>query len=217
MSAHSPLACLVFDCDGVILESVPVKTRAFARLVEGYGDEARDRMLMYHKVHGGVSRYRKFAWFFSEVLGREITEQESQDWGRRFSELAYEEVCRCDLVPGIAEVLDTWRGRLPLYVCSGAPHEELVQVLEGRGLRDYFTGIYGSPPAKARLLAQIVREARVDPADVLMVGDAPTDQQAAEEVGTLFYGRGEEVRGGNWPWGEDLTGLNAWIAARMQG
>ena len=27
-----PLQCLVFDCDGVILDSVPVKTRAFAQI-----------------------------------------------------------------------------------------------------------------------------------------------------------------------------------------
>ena len=205
------LTCLVFDCDGIILESVPVKTRAFARITEPYGDEARDRMVMYHKVHGGVSRYKKFEWFFREVLGREITSEESAAWGRRYAELAFEEVCRCDLVPGIQEVLDRWKGRLPLYVCSGAPHEELLQVLEGRGLDHYFVKIYGSPPAKTELLHQIVREAGVDPAETLMVGDSPTDWQAAEAVGTLFYGRGEEVQGGPWPWGEDLKGLDAWI------
>ena len=42
------LACIVFDCDGVILDSVPTKTRAFARLAEPYGAEARDRFVMYH-------------------------------------------------------------------------------------------------------------------------------------------------------------------------
>ena len=41
-----PITCLVFDCDGVILESVPTKTRAFGRIAEPYGHEARDRMLM---------------------------------------------------------------------------------------------------------------------------------------------------------------------------
>lgn len=210
------LTCLVFDCDGVILESVPVKTRAFGRIVESYGDEARDRMLMYHKVHGGVSRYKKFEWFFREVLGREITPEESADWGQRYAELAFEEVCRCHLVPGIQEVLDTWKGKLPMYVCSGAPHEELLQVLTGRKLDHYFVSIHGSPPAKAELLRQIVLGARVDPADVLMVGDASTDWQAAEAVGTQFYGRGEEVKGGPWPWGEDLTGLNDWIRENVK-
>lgn len=213
------LECLVFDCDGVILESVPVKTRAFGRMVEAYGDEARDRMLMYHKVHGGVSRYEKFKWFFREVLDKEISPEELKDWGERYAQLAFEEVCRCELVPGIQDVLDTWKGRLPLYVCSGAPHEELCVILKGRGLSDYFAGIWGSPPGKTHLLRKIVFEGKFDPEKTLMVGDAPTDMQAAESVGTLFYGRGEEVRGCSSDragWGEDLTGLNSWIEALMR-
>ena len=199
------LNCLVFDCDGVILDSVPVKTRAFARLAEPYGEEARDRFVMYHTVHGGVSRYKKFEWFFREILDREITPAESEEWGRRFAEYALDEVRRCELIPGIARVLEHWQGKLPLYVCSGAPHEELNFILKERGLDSCFTGIYGSPPSKAKLLAMIVDKACVLPDEVLMVGDASTDRNAAEEVGTLFYGTGP-----------DLTGLDAWIAEHVE-
>ena len=207
------LSCIIFDCDGVILESVPVKTRAFARLAEPFGPEAVDRLLMYHQTHGGVSRYRKFAWLFREVLGREITPAELEELGRRFAELAFDEVCRCDLVPGVEAVLTRWQGRTPMYVCSGAPHEELNTILAGRGLQRYFAGIFGSPPAKAELLRDIIRLAGVEPASAVMVGDSVTDLDAAESVGTLFYGRGSELRGGNFPWGEDLTGLNDWLAS----
>lgn len=208
-----PLECLVFDCDGVLLDSVPVKTRAFARLAEPFGPEATDRFVMYHSVHGGVSRYRKFAWFFQEVLGREITQEESEEWGRRFAEYALDEVRRCPLVPGVLETLERWHGALPLYVCSGAPQEELSLVLRERGLDRYFVAIHGSPPGKASLLAQLVHEAGVMPEAALMVGDAVTDRNAAEEVGTLFYGVGEGLKGGPFPWGPDLTGLNDWIMA----
>ena len=205
------LECLVFDCDGVILDSVPVKTRAFARLAEPYGPEARDRFVMYHARHGGVSRYRKFAWFFREQLGREITEAESAEWGRRFADYALDEVRRCALIPGALDVLRFWQGRLPLYVCSGAPDEEVRLVLAERGLDGYFTAIHGSPPAKAELLARIVNQAGLPPEAALMVGDAVTDRDAAEQVGTRFYGVGPELKGGSFPWGPDLQGLNAWI------
>lgn len=207
------LKCLVFDCDGVILDSVPTKTKAFARLAEPYGAEARDRFVMFHKTHGGVSRYRKFAWFFQEVLGREITEEESKEWGRLFSEYSLDEIKRCPLIEGIEDVLTTWKGRLPMCVCSGTPTEELVQVLKLRRLDGFFDSILGSPPAKAEVLANIVRDMKQDPADVLMVGDASTDRDAAEKVGTLFYGCGPELKNdGLFPWGMTLTGLNAWIA-----
>ncbi|MDO5535991.1 MAG: HAD hydrolase-like protein [Desulfovibrionaceae bacterium] len=210
------LKCLVFDCDGVILDSVPTKTRAFARLAEPFGEEARDRFVMFHRTHGGVSRYRKFAWFFQEVLGREITEEESQEWGRRFSEYSLDEIKRAPLIEGVQGVLDRWKGVLPMCVCSGTPTEELVQVLTLRGLNTYIDLILGSPPAKAEVLAGIVRRLGQDPADVLMVGDASTDRDAAEKVGTLFYGCGPELRNdGLFPWGETLVGLNDWIAANV--
>lgn len=210
------LRCLVFDCDGVILESMAIKTNAFARLMEPYGAEARDRMVMYHRTHGGVSRCKKFEWFFSEVLGREITPAEMESLSRRFSDLAFEEVSRCPLVPGIQETLDAWKGRLPMYVCSGAPQEELRIILKGRKLDGYFQGVYGSPPAKAELLRRIVDMAGAAPEETLMVGDASTDLLAAEAVGTRFYGRGPEVRGERWPWEEHLLGLNAWLERETQ-
>ena len=91
-------------------------------------------------------------------------------------------------------------------------------VLRERGLDQYFTSIHGSPPAKARLLAQIVASLPLAPENVLMVGDAPTDRDAAEEVGPLFYGVGPDIKPASdtaYPWAEDLTGLNDWIAARV--
>lgn len=210
------LTCIVFDCDGVILDSVPTKTRAFARLAEPYGEEARDRFVLFHMTHGGVSRYRKFEWFFDEVLGRPITPEESKAWGEKFVEYALEEVKRCPLIPGVEDVLKTWKGRLPLCVCSGSPTEELRSILELRHLASYFTTILGSPPAKAEVLARIVRDLRLDPADVLMVGDASTDRDAAAQVGTQFYGRGPDLRtDGSFPWEENLTGLNEWIARHV--
>jgi phosphoglycolate phosphatase-like HAD superfamily hydrolase len=205
------LSCIIFDCDGVILESVSVKTRAFARLAEPFGAGAVDSLVRYHAAHGGVSRYKKFEWLYREVLGREISREELADLGRRFAETAFEEVCRCPLVPGVEDVLRRRQGRTPMYVCSGAPHEELHAVLRRRGLHGYFAGIYGSPPAKTELLREIVRLAGVEPASVVMVGDSVTDRDAAEAAGTQFYGRGDELKGGSFPWGADLTGLNAWL------
>jgi len=211
------LSCIIFDCDGVILESVAVKTRAFARLAEPFGAEAADALVHFHEQHGGVSRYKKFEWLYREVLKRELGREELENLGRRFAEIVFEELCRCPLVPGVEDVLRRRFGQTPMYVCSGAPHEELNDILRRRGLHRYFTGIYGSPPGKAELLREILRLAGTDPASAVMVGDSTTDRDAAEAAGTQFYGRGEELQGGNFPWGEDLTGLNAWLDAAQSG
>lgn len=205
------LACIAFDCDGVILESVDAKTNAFARLAEPFGPKAVDAMVRYHTLHGGVSRYEKFTWFFQEIVGRDISKEENEDWGERFIRYSLEEVYGCALVAGVMDVLEAWKGKVPMYVASGAPHEELVDVLTKRKLAPYFEGIYGSPPAKAAVLQNIVRQAKVNPADTVMIGDSKTDMDAALIVGTKFYGRGEYFAAFSHPWQKDLTGLNAYL------
>lgn len=205
------LSLIVFDCDGVLLESVDAKTRAFHKLAEPFGAEAQDRLALYHHLHGGVSRYEKIKWMYQEFTGRPCTEEELQQAGNRFAELAVGEVLAAPFVTGALEVLERWHGKVPLLVCSGTPEAELGMILEKRGLAKYFAGWRGTPPAKEILLQQIVRDMQVDPADVVMVGDADTDLRAAEAAETRFYGRGEFFRTSPHPHGEDLTGLNAWL------
>lgn len=209
------IKCLVFDCDGVLLDSVPVKTRAFARLAAPYGKEAEDRFVMYHTRHGGVSRFKKFAWFFDQFLGREITPQESDEWGKKFAEYALEEVRACPMIPGALATLKAWQGIMTMYVCSGAPLSELDLILRERGLRSYFAGVFGSPPAKSELLKQIVRlHPELMPGEFLMIGDATTDEEAAKAAGTQFYAVGPELKGSNFPWSGDLVPLNDWLRTR---
>lgn len=205
------LRLIVFDCDGVLLESVDAKTRAFHRLAEPFGPEAQDRMALYHHLHGGVSRYEKIKWLYREFAGRECTPEELEANGRRFTELALDEVLAAPMVPGALDVLERWHGKVPLWVCSGTPQEELGLILEQRNLTRFFAGWRGTPPAKEVLLQEIVRVARVDPADAVMVGDADTDLRAAEAAETRFYGRGEFFAGSGNPHHADLTRLNAWL------
>ena len=205
------LSLIVFDCDGVILESVDVKTRAFARIGAEFGQEASARLVVYHQMHGGVSRYKKFEWLYREVLGRSLAKEELEILGEKFAALAFDEVMRSSLVPGVQEVLDRWHGRVPMYVASGAPSAELARILAERDLRKYFAGIQGSPPGKAELLRGIVTGVCVYPGDAIMIGDSMTDQYATEAVRTRFYGRGEYFRHSGFPWHEDLTRLNDYL------
>ena len=210
-----PLRCVVFDCDGVLLDSVGIKTRAFAQVAEPFGAEAHDRLLLFHHLHGGVSRYEKFRWLYTDVLGRQPSAQEVDTLARRFADCVAEEVRHCPIIAGAQETLERWHGTLPLFVCSGTPQEELQAILRARGLAHFFTGMYGTPPKKAALLQHIVDECLILPDEALMVGDASTDMRAAEAVGTQFYACGPDLRSDSLPWGPDLRGLNAWIAARL--
>jgi phosphoglycolate phosphatase-like HAD superfamily hydrolase len=210
------LELIIFDCDGVILESVDAKLRAFGRVGADFGPEAADRLTLYHKLHLGVSRSEKFAWLYREYLGREILPQENDDLCTRFASYCLDEVSASALVPGIREVLEAWKGRIPMYVASGTPEGELQNILLRRDLAGYFDGIRGFPPNKQGLLSAILKQTGASPSSTLMVGDGSTDQYAAEAVGSLFYGRGEAFRDSGYPWHEDMTQLNEYLTTLYQ-
>ena len=202
------LEAIVLDCDGVILESVDVKTRAFASTVKRLGPQAVEILLDYHRSHGGVSRFEKYRHLWRELYGREIDEQTLARLGEAFAAACFEGVMRAPFVPGAEAFILAARERWPLYVASGTPEDELRQIFDTRGLTGLFQGVYGSPRTKADLLARIIAEHDYAPSRTLMVGDSVTDLAAARAAGSMFYGRGEFP---DQPSAADLTGLMDFI------
>jgi phosphoglycolate phosphatase-like HAD superfamily hydrolase len=177
----------VFDFDGVVLESVEIKTVAFRRL---FADQPQgERMIEYHLANGGVSRFEKFRWFYEEVRGEAFTEEVSFALGECFSELVLDEVRRCAFVRGARELLERLAATVPLFVASGTPEEELRDIVAHRGLVGLFTGVYGSPPTKAQILRQIMAEHGLAASELVFVGDAMTDLRGAAGAGVPFVGR----------------------------
>jgi len=202
---------LALDFDGVIMDSVEVKAEAMRRIGEPFGPELRDRLLLYHRIEGGINRVEKFRWLYREAYGREIPETELADMVARFADYIGDALLACPFLPGLDDLLRDWHGKVPIYVCSGAMQHELEALLSARGMAGYFQGIRGYPPEKTTLLGDILREARVDPATAVMVGDTATDSRAAEANGALFFGIGEQFAGASCPHGEDLRDVNAWL------
>lgn len=198
---------IVFDCDGVIIESVTAKTEAFYRLGLAWGPKVAKKLRDYHTSHLGISRFVKFDWLFKEVLHEELTPEISDKLGQEFVDLCLAEVTNSPLVPGCQDCLDYLQGKAAMYVASGMPDAELRMIIKARGLGKYFRNTLGSPPGKTDLLDSIVFEEGLDPEKTLMVGDSSTDLAAAEAVGCAFFGRGTQFKDSGWPWHEDLTGL----------
>ena len=53
---------IIFDFDGVILDSVNIKTEAFYKLFEQYGSKIANQVVDYHIINGGMSRFKKFEY-----------------------------------------------------------------------------------------------------------------------------------------------------------
>ncbi|HLF97490.1 MAG TPA: HAD family hydrolase [Methylococcaceae bacterium] len=205
---------VVFDFDGVLVDSVDVKTRAFAALYAPYGAEVVGKVVAWHLEHGGVSRHEKFRHFHRAFLNQPLPAEEERKLAEHFSILVEESVVTADWIPGAREFVEDFHGRFPLYIASGTPEDELKRIVDRRGMSDYFAGVAGSPRKKGAILRDFSHRTGHSPTRLLMVGDAMTDYLGASEAGTAFLGVAQE-KDNPFPPGvpilPDLTGLAAFL------
>ena len=57
----------IFDFDGVLVDSVELKTIAFVHLYEEYGSHIVDLVIAFHCKNGGMSRFEKFKYFHNNI------------------------------------------------------------------------------------------------------------------------------------------------------
>jgi phosphoglycolate phosphatase-like HAD superfamily hydrolase len=71
---------------------------------------------------------------------------------------------------------------------SGTLHEDLVRILNDRNLMQYFVSVIGSPTRKLDAFRAIVAQENYDPMNVVAIGDAATEFDAANVLGMQFVG-----------------------------
>jgi HAD superfamily hydrolase (TIGR01549 family) len=179
---------VIFDFDGVILESADIKTRAFRRLFECHTEHV-EAIVELHLRLAGISRFEKFRLIHQDILELPLDDADLERLGTDFSRLALEEIMECPFVPGAREFLEAWHGTHRLYVASGTPEEELRDIVRERGLAGFFTGVYGTPAGKTEIARRILRDEAAEPHEAVFVGDAMSDLEGARGAGVPFVGR----------------------------
>ncbi|PWB52470.1 MAG: HAD family hydrolase [Candidatus Methanoperedenaceae archaeon] len=178
---------LVFDFDGVIIESFDIKTQAFRELFKD--SDKVNEIVEYHKQNGGVSRYKKFKYIYKEILKQPLDDKTLNDLGEKFSNLVVEEVSKCPYVPGVIEFICNNYRKLKLFIASGTPEEELRSIVSVRGISKYFKGIYGSPATKSEILLEILGRENINNNEVIFIGDTITDYNEAAKTEVPFIAR----------------------------
>ena len=179
---------IAFDFDGVILESVAIKTEAMAAVFADHKDHL-DEIVAIHENNAGFSRFIKFDMIYRDVLKIPLAPETRAEFGRRFSELVLEKVLACPFVSGAREFLEACHETTSLFVVSGTPDEELVMIVKKRDLSPYFKAVYGSGRGKPDLLRQIITDQACRAEDLVFVGDGLSDFRAAADVSVPFIGR----------------------------
>ena len=58
---------IIFDCDGVILNSNKIKTEGFFETVKEFSFDSAQELTNYHQTNGGISRYKKFDFYIKNI------------------------------------------------------------------------------------------------------------------------------------------------------
>jgi HAD superfamily hydrolase (TIGR01549 family) len=183
------IKAVIFDFDGVLAESVNIKTEAFAKLFEPEGPEAVKAIVSYHLAHGGVSRFEKIEYMYREVLKRSLSNQELDSLCKKFEDMVVDGVVSAPEVEGATKCLQELHGKVKLFIVSGTPQDEMRRIAKARGIANYFEGIYGAPDTKSALVRRVLDKAGTVPGETVFVGDAMTDYDAAMETGVRFVAR----------------------------
>jgi len=172
----------VFDFDGVLVNSVDIKTSAFAAIYRSYGSYVEDQVVAHHRKNGGMSRYEKFAYYQSEFLGLEVTPEVVQKLSDRFSDLVMKSVVMSDEVEGVSNIL-AYCGQhgITCAIASATPQDEVREIVKLRGWAEKFKFIFGAPQSKTNNITRIMKEASSSRSKTIFFGDSPNDLTASNE------------------------------------
>ncbi|MFF4318962.1 HAD family hydrolase [Streptomyces sp. NPDC001568] len=211
-----PIELVIFDCDGVLVDSERIAVRVQVALGAELGwplteEEVIDRFI----GRSGVS--------IREQVAARLGEETSTLWWDRFEQL-HREAVDTALAPveGLPEALDAIT--LPMCVASSGSHEKMRHTLGRTGLHDRFAGRIHSASEVSRgkpapdLFLYAAQRMGVDPAACVVVEDSRPGVLAARAAGMRSFGyaggltRAEQLEGPGTVVFDDMRDLPGLIA-----
>lgn len=179
---------IIFDFDGVILDSVPTKTEGFKKLFQNFSTDEVNKLVLYHELNGGKSRYVKIKYFFNELLHKDISEQEILEYANKYSEITKEELTNPKyIIEDTLNFIKTNHKKYEMHIASGGDEEDLKYICEKLDLTKYFLSINGSPKIKSEIVKDILLDNRYDINETILIGDSVNDFDSAKDNGIDFF------------------------------
>lgn len=183
-----PYDAIIFDFDGVLAESMDIKTQAFKTMFAPYGTKVVEKVIEHHLKFGGLSRFEKFKHYYENFIGLPLSEEDMDELSKVFTELVLQKSIDAPWIAGAKEFLESNYKDNNFFILSGTPQKELELLIEKRNMRKYFKGVYGTPPEKPKSIKSIVERNYYTHTKVLYIGDTLGDLGDAQEAGIEFIG-----------------------------
>ncbi len=177
-----------FDFDGVLVDSVPIKARAFAILFESYGSEIENRVVEHHLNNGGMTRKEKIHYYFENYINKPVTEKILDEQCEKFSSIVENSVAAAEEIKGATVFLKRVSKKTDCFIVSATPDDELIRIVEKRGIKDCFIEISGSGKSKTDTINYLLKKYSLNSSRCIFFGDAMSDCIAARNCSVPFIG-----------------------------
>lgn len=176
-----------FDFDGVIADSVDIKTEAFRELYRPYGEKAVRYVTQHHKEHGGMSRFLKIRHYHKELLDKDLSDDELKLLTDKFSDLVLKKVVKTSFISGAEEFIRILHAKhKKMFIVSGTPEEEIQRIIQAKNFGNYFLEVRGAPVTKKDNLQYLLEKYQIPAHQSVFFGDSPEDLNAASSLGIRF-------------------------------
>ena len=183
---------IIFDCDGVVLNSNSIKTNAFYKLSKPFGDASAKTLIDYHKNNGGISRYKKFDYFVRNIISNQLDKRNEEEVKKlikklcdEYGEIVIESLSNAEVAIGLKDLRQKTKNS-DWIIVSGGDQKELRLVFEKKNISKYFNkGIFGSPKSKYEIIEKCLYKKIID-RPAIFIGDSKLDYKVANYFGIDF-------------------------------
>lgn len=170
--------CVFLDFDGVIKDSVAVKSDAFEQLFLPFGGEIGQKVRRHHEANGGISRFEKLPLYLSWV-GMKSDQELVSEYSDRFSSLVMQGVIESEWVAGVEGFLEKHHQDRDLFLVTATPENEIKEISAALNISHFFHNIIGAPTDKVDAISRLLNEYQIVAERAVMIGDSLSDYQAA--------------------------------------
>jgi len=170
---------IFWDFDGVIKESLDIKSSAFESLFLPYGQKVSQRIRQHHNKNQGVSRFEKIPLYLGWA-GETVNATKVDVFCQRFSDSVSQAIINSPWVPGVREYLLRNFSTQYFVLVTATPQKEIERILAAIAIRDYFREVHGAPTSKVGAMESVLLRLQLPPSEALFIGDTEVDLKAAQ-------------------------------------
>lgn len=181
VSPTPPYAGLIFDCDGTLVDTIPVHFQAWLAALQALGADLSADWLYEHRGLSGLEMVQRLNQEFGYQVDAELVDLDRQ---QRYQALLH----TVQEVAAVAAIARQNYGQVPMAVASNGERSIVEATLAATNLRQFFDVVVvgkdvpqGKPAPDLFLAA--AQQMGVNPAACIVYEDSPQGLEAAARAG----------------------------------